>query len=281
MKKKIVFVLVLTLALAAFAGCGGGSAPAPSGEENGGEALTPLVVGATPVPHAEVLEFVQGAMAELGYDLQIVQFTDYVQPNLATDSGELDANYFQHVPYMETFNANNGTNLVSVFPVHFEPLGLYKARSESLDDIGPGAIIAIPNDPTNCARALRLLEAAGLITLKADAGLLATALDIAENPRNIEIMEIESAQLPHILPDVNMAVINGNFAMQAGLRLDTDAVAVEDKDSLSAVTYANPIVVNAGNERHPGVLALVEVLKTDAVRDFINGKYDGGVVPVF
>ena len=276
MKKKTIIALALSIALLLMllTACGGGDKNAPSGP-------TPLVIGATPVPHTEILEFIKDKMAAEGIDLQIRTFTDYVQPNLATESGELDANFFQHVPYMNNFNEANGTNMVSVFPVHFEPLGLYKARAQSISELGSGSIIAVPNDPTNGARAFQLLEANGLITLREGAGIDATKLDIIDNPLNLDIRELESAQIPHNLPDVHMAVINGNFALQAGLELEKDAVAVEDKDSLSAVTYANPIVVKAGNENNAAIQTLIRVLKTDEVRDFINEKYQGRVVPVF
>jgi len=279
MSKKIiftlVFVLVLSLSILPLAGCSGSS------QGGGDDELIPLPVGATPVPHAEILEFVKDEMANRGYDLQIRQFTDYVQPNLATDSGEIIANFFQHVPYMEHFNEEYGTELVSVFPVHFEPYGLYKARVETLEDLPDGAIIAVPNDPTNEARALQLLQATGLITLRDGAGLTATKMDIVDNPKNLDIKELEAAQIPLVLPDVDMAVINGNYALQADLHVGTDTVAVEDKESIGAATFANPIVVKAGNENDKGVLELIKVLNSGDVRDFINGKYDGGVVPVF
>jgi len=285
MKKKIVFILVLSLLLVVFGGCSNSGSGQGSGQDSGqstdSSALIPVVVGATPVPHAEILEFVKPKMAEMGYDLQIKEFTDYIQPNLATESGELDANYFQHVPYMEEFNAENGTHLVSVFPVHFEPYALYKGKTSAIADLKDGAIIAVPNDPTNEARALQLIQTTGLIKLKDGAGLLATVNDIVDNPKNLNIKEIEAAQIPRVLPDVDMAVINGNFALQAGLHLDTDAVAVEDKESIGAVTYANPIVVKAGHENDPGILALIKALDSDDVRDFINNKYQGAVVPVF
>ena len=276
MRKKIVLVLAIILSLALSA-CGGSD---QGGSADGG-ALTPVIVGATPVPHAEILEYVKDKMAAKGYDLQIVEFTDYVMPNQATENGELDANYFQHVPYMEDFNKNNGTHLVSVFPVHFEPYGLYPGKAAAISALSDGAIIAIPNDATNEARALQLLQATGLIKLKDDAGLLATINDITENPKNLDIREIDPAAIPRMLADVDMAVINGNFALQAGFNAGTDAVAVEDKASIGAVTYANPIVVKEGNENDPGVLALIETLKSDDVRDFINEKYEGAVVPVF
>ena len=278
MKRKMTLVLAIVLALS-LASCGGSGQG--GGEPSGGDTLTPVIVGATPVPHAEILEFIQDKMAAMGYDLQIVEFTDYVMPNQATESGELDANFFQHVPYMEDFNEKNGTHLVSVFPVHFEPYGLYPGKVAAISALHDGAIIAVPNDATNEARALQLLEAAGLIKLKEGAGLLATINDIVDNQKNLDIREIEAAAIPRMLEDVDMAVINGNFALQAGFNVGMDAVAVEDKESIGAVTYANPIVVKAGNESDPGVLALIEALKSDDVRDFINGKYEGAVVPVF
>jgi len=269
MKKRtiIAFVLVLVMSLVLLAGC----------KRDDG----PFIVGATPVPHTEILEFIQAKMAEEGVEMQIRTFTDFVQPNHATQAGELSANYFQHVPYMNNFNNAHGTEMVAVFAVHFEPLGLYKSRTHSIEELGDGSIIAIPNDPTNGARALNLLEATGLITLRAGAGVMATVLDIVDNPRNLDIRELEAAQLPHVLPDVDMAVINGNFALQAGLEMERDAVAAEDKDSISAQTYANYIVVKAGNENDERVQALIRVISSDEVRNFINERYAGRVVPVF
>lgn len=275
MKKVLSITLVLVLFLAVLAGCGG----APT-EEDGTELIT-LKVGATPVPHCEILEFVKDKMKEEGYDLQIVEFTDYVMPNTATEDGGLDANFFQHVPYMEKFNAEKGTHLVSVFKVHFEPFGLFPGKTKAIEDLKDGASIAVPNDASNEARALMLLEATGIIKLKEGAGMLATINDIAENPKKIKIIEMEAAQITGALVDVDMAVINGNYALDAGLNADRDAVAVEDKESIGAVTYANPIVVKEGKENDPGILALVKALNSDDVRDFINDKYEGSVVPVF
>jgi len=274
MKKKVFvsLALVIVVSLAFLTAC------ADNGDE---DELIPFVVGATPVPHSEVLEFVSDRMAEKGFDLQVRVFTDFVLPNLATESGELDANYFQHVPYMNNFNYQHGTNMVALFPVHFEPLGLYRARTQTIAELQDGAIIAIPHDPTNAARAFMLLEDAGLIRLDPDAGILATRLDIVYNPLNLDIRELEAAQLPHILPDVDMAVINGNFALQAGLSIEEDAVAMEERDSISAQTYANYIVVRAGNENDERVLALIDILSSDEVRDFINERFEGRVVPVF
>ena len=275
MKKKsiVALIMILALSLVLFAGCSNG--------DKSKSKSNVVVVGASPVPHAEILEFVIRKMTAEGYDLQIKQFTDYVQPNLATESGELDANFFQHVPYMNNFNEEYDTHLVSIFPVHFEPLGLYKSRVDSIDKLPDGAIIAVPNDVTNAARAFQLLEATGLITLKEGAGINATKLDIVDNPKNLDIRELEAAQIPLLLADVDMAVINGNFALQAGLSMDTDAVAAEAKDSLSATTYANSIVVKAGNENNPGILALIKILNSNEVRVRITEKYEGVVIPVF
>jgi len=286
MKKKTIIALALTaaMALALLVGCAVGAQGGTTAGQGGQEpppVLTRLTVGATPVPHTEILEFIQDRMAEEGIDLRIRTFTDFVQPNHATQSGELDANYFQHVPYMNNFNNAHGTEMVALFAVHFEPLGLYKARAQSLDELGDRSIIAIPNDPTNGARALNLLEATGLITLREGAGVMATSLDIVDNPRNLDIRELEAAQLPHILPDVHMAVINGNFALQAGLEMGRDSVAAEDKDSVSAQTYANYVVVKAGNENDERVQTLIRVLNSNEVRDFINERYEGRVIPVF
>jgi len=281
----IALTLVLALSLAMFAGCGSPTPPTPAAPDEPVAPEAPeirtLVIGATPVPHTEILEFIQDKMLEEGIELQIRTFTDFVQPNLATQAGDIDANYFQHVPYMNSFNETHGTEMVALFAVHFEPLGLYKARTRSLEELADGAIIAIPNDATNGARALQLLEAAGLITLRDGAGIMATRMDVIENPLNIDIRELEAAQLPHILPDVDMAVINGNFALQAGLELEADSVAAEEADSLSAITYANYIVVRAGNEDDERVQILINVINSDAVREFINTRYAGRVVPVF
>jgi len=269
MKRKIsAITLVIAIALTILAGCGGNADDKT------------VVIGATPVPHVEILEFVVDKMAEEGFNLEIRTFTDYVQPNLATDTGELDANFFQHVPYMDNFNAEHDINLVSVFPVHFEPFGLYGARASSIDELHDGAIIAVPNDVTNGARALNLLEEAGLIKMTPGVGLMATKLDILENPKNLDIRELEAAQIPLILPDVDMATMNGNFALQAGLHVK-DAIFAEYVGGFGANTFANPIVVNSGNENNPGILALIRVLNTDEVRNFINEKYEGAVVPVF
>ena len=262
MKKLAAFALVLVLVLS-------------------GSALAETIrVGASITPHAEILNVVKPVLAEQGYDLEVVEYTDYVLPNTATESGELDANYFQHQPYLDDFNAQNGPHLVSVAAIHYEPFAIYAGKSDSLENIADGATIAVPNDGTNEARALLLLEAQGLIKLREDAGFTATKLDIEENPKNLDIVEMEAAQLPRVLPDVDFAVINGNYAIQGGLKV-ADALASESVESESAQTYANVLVVKEGNENNPAILALVDALKTEEVRKFIEDTYEGAVVPMF
>ena len=262
MKKLAAFALVLVLVFS-------------------GSALAETIrVGASITPHAEILNVVKPILAEQGYDLEVVEYTDYVLPNTATESGELDANYFQHQPYLDDFNAQNGTHLVSVAAIHYEPFAIYAGKSDSLENIADGATIAVPNDGTNEARALLLLEAQGLIKLREDAGFTATKLDIEENPKNLDIVEMEAAQLPRVLPDVDFAVINGNYAIQGGLKV-ADALASESVESESAQTYANVLVVKEGNENNPAILALVDALNTEEVRKFIEDTYEGAVVPMF
>ncbi len=267
MKKIAQITLVLVLAVLVFTGC--------SAKDD------TLVVGASVTPHAEILAVAKEILAEKGITLDIKEFNDYVQPNLNVESGDLDANYFQHKPYMDGFNVDNNTHLVSIANIHYEPFGVYAGKTASFEELADGAVITVPNDGTNEARALMLLEAHGLIKLKEDAGFSATILDIAENPKNLEIVELEAAQLTLSLQDVDMAVINGNFAIQAGLNALTDALVTEDKDSDAAQTYANIICVKEGNEKNPAVLELIEALKSDKVKTFIEEKYEGAVVPVF
>lgn len=243
--------------------------------------LKKIVVGASITPHAEILEVAKEILATKGYDLDIKQYNDYVQPNLALDSGDLDANYFQHQPYLDEFNQDRGLDLVSVAIIHYEPFGIYPGKTKNIDALKDGAEIAIPNDGTNEARALLLLEAQGLIKLAEGVGMKATVLDIKENPKNLEIHEIEAAQLARSLQDVDLAVINGNFAIQAGLNVSKDAIAVEDKDSIAAETYGNIIAVRKGDENRDDIKALVEALKSDEVKKFIESTYEGAVVPKF
>ena len=235
-------------------------------------------VGASPTPHAEILQAAIPLMKAKGHDLKIVEYADYVQPNMALDAGELDANYFQHQPYLSDFNKEKGTKLVSIASVHYEPFGIYAGRTKSLADLKQGDIVAVPNDTTNEARALLLMQAEGLIKLKSGAGLTATRRDIAENPKKLKIEELEAAQLVRSLPDVNVAIINGNYAILGGLKV-ADAMAVEADDSIAAETYANILAVRAGDENRPELKALAEALKSDAVRDFMLKKYEGAVVP--
>jgi len=276
MKKKylaLALALVLCLSLAA---CGGQKDPAPAENETPAETVT-LNVAASPTPHAEILEQCVPILAEQGIDLQIHEYGDYVIPNTAVEDGDEDANYFQHIPYLENFNAENGTHLVSVAGVHIEPMAIYAGKTASLDALADGASVAVPNDVTNEARALLLLESQGLIKLKEGAGLEATPNDIAENPKNLVFTELEAAMVPTVLTEVDVAVINSNFALQAGLNPVADSLAIESSDS----PYVNILVVKEGNEENAAVKALVEALHSDTVRSFITEKYDGAVVPAF
>ncbi len=240
-----------------------------------------LKVGAVPVPHGAVLKFIAPLLKAKGIDLQVVEFTDYVQPNLALQNKELDANYFQHLPYLKDFNAKNGTTIVAGVSVHFEPLGLYPGKTKKLSALKSGDTIAVPNDTTNEARALLLLESAGLITVNHDKGLAATVKDITGNPKKLKIKELEAAQVARALPDVNLAVINGNYAIEAGLNAAKDALKAEDKSSLAATTYANFVAVRAGDENRPEIKVLEEIITSDAVRKFLIDTYKGAIVPVF
>lgn len=235
-------------------------------------------IGATPVPHAEILQFIQDNLAaEAGITLEITEFTDYVQPNTALDEGELDANFFQHLPYLEDFNAEHGTELVPVVPVHIEPLGIYSTSIGSLDELEDGAVVAIPNDVTNGGRALKLLEANGLLTLDPSVEN-PTVADITDNPRDLDITELEAAQLPRSLEDTAISVINGNYAIEAGYNPAEDALALESGENNP---YANYLVVNAGHEADPGIAILAGLLNSPEVHDFIVETYSGGVLPAF
>lgn len=245
--------------------------------------LIEIVVGATAEPHAVILnsDAVKNSLAEQGYSIKVVEYTDYVQPNVATQDGSLDANFFQHVPYLDDFNAKNGTTLKAVANVHFEPLGIYPGKTASLDALQDGAQIAVPNDTTNEARALLLLQKAGLITLKENVGLEATKNDIVDNPKNLDIVEVEAAQAPKVLQDVDLAVINGNYALSNGLSASEDALLVEDTASEAATTYANVIVVKEGNEESDKTKALIKAVTSEETKNFINEQWKGAVVPVF
>lgn len=268
MKKKIVVTIVTAaLALSALTGCG-------SKKDDG-----TITVAASATPHAEILEQVKPILADQGYTLEVTVFNDYVQPNQVVESGEFDANYFQHIPYLDSFNEEQGTHLVNAGGIHYEPFGIYPGTKSDLSEIAEGDVIAVPNDTTNEARALLLLQDNGILTLKAGVGLEATVRDIEDNPYNVEIQELEAAQVPRVKDEVAFMVLNGNYAMEAGFSVAKDAVAYEQSDSEAAQTYVNVIAVKEGNENNEGIKALVAALKSDAIKEYINNTYDGGVIP--
>ena len=270
---RSVLAAVATATLLGLTACGGGGDAELSGADE------PLRVGASPVPHAEILRFIDEELADdAGLDLEIVEFTDYVQPNVALDDGSLDANFFQTVPYLEEQEASAGYDFTALEPVHIEPLGLYSESLTDVADLADGATVAIPNDPTNAARALRLLEANDLITLADTGDAAPTALDIAENPKNLEIQEVEAAQLPRSLADVDAAVINGNYAIDADLSPADDALVLEEADGNP---NANLVVVRSGDEDDERIGQLEELLHSDEVRRFIEDTYSGAVLPAF
>ena len=286
MKKLVSLLLTGVLAAGLLAGCGGANTPAetPAAEtpaaETGSLEGTTLKVGATPAPHAEILEVVKELLAEEGITLEIAQYNDYVQPNNAVEDGSLDANYFQHITYMNQFNEDNGTHLVSAAEVHYEPMGLYAGKVASLEELPDGALIGLPNDATNEGRALLVLQQEGLITLAEDAGITATINDIVDNPKNLEFSEMEAAQLPHRLADLDMAVINGNYAIDAGLNM-ADALAIESAEGEAAQAYVNVLAVKEGRETEPAIQALAAALCSDEVKTYIEENYNGAVVAVF
>ena len=308
MKKKFIAgILTAALALGTLTACGDSaaktSAPeadsaaevsdeqeeAPAVEEaadnetDSGEAETEskgtITVAASATPHAEVLEQAKPLLAAQGWDLQVTVFNDYVQPNLVVESGEFDANYFQHIPYLDSFNDEQGTHLVNAGGIHYEPFGIYPGTKSDLATLEKGDVIAVPNDTTNEARALLLLQDNGIITLKDGVGLEATVRDIVDNPNEIEIQELEAAQVPRVKGEVAFVVLNGNYALEAGFSVSKDSVAYEQSDSEAAQTYVNVIAVKEGNENNEAITALVDVLKSDEITDYINSTYDGGVIP--
>ena len=298
MKKKVLSgILASVLAVSVLAGCGSktednsqaadnSTTPATEAAETTESADTTTVeskgtikVAASATPHAEILAAAKPILAEQGWDLEVTEFDDYVLPNEVVESGEMDANYFQHVPYLDSFNEEKGTHLVEVGKIHYEPFGIYPGTKSSLEDIADGDVIAVPNDTTNEARALLLLQDNGIITLKEGAGLEATVNDIAENPYNIKIEELAAESVARVTGEVAYVVLNGNYALQAGFSVSKDALAYEKSDSEAAKTYVNVIVVKEGNEDNEGVKALVDVLKSDEIKQFINDKYDGAVIP--
>lgn len=241
--------------------------------------LETITVAASATPHAEILEEAKPLLEAKGYKLEVTVFDDYVQPNLVVESGEFDANYFQHIPYLESFNKEQGTHLVNAGGIHYEPFGIYPGTKKDLKDLADGDTIAIPNDTTNEARALLLLQANGIITLNDGVGLTATVNDIKDNPKNIKFEELEAAQVARVINEVSFVVLNGNYALEAGLSAAKDAIAYETSDSDAAKTYVNLIAVKEGNENNEKIKALVEVLKSEEITKFINEKYDGAVVP--
>ena len=238
-----------------------------------------ITVAASETPHSEILEAAKPILEEEGYDLEVTVFDDYVQPNEVVESGDFDANYFQHIPYLNSFNEEKGTHLVNAGGIHYEPFGIYPGTKSSLDDIADGDTIAVPNDTTNEARALLLLQDNGIIKLKDGAGLEATVNDIEENPYNVEIVELAAEQVARVAEETSYIVLNGNYALQAGYSVSKDALAYETSDSEAAKTYVNVIAVKEGNENSDKIKALVDVLKSDEIKDFINKKYDGAVIP--
>ncbi|MCL2719019.1 MAG: MetQ/NlpA family ABC transporter substrate-binding protein [Lachnospiraceae bacterium] len=271
MKKKVlVSVLAAALLTGVLAGCAGSG---QSGDER------TINIAATATPHGEILEIAKPLLKEKGWDLNITIFNDYIQPNLVVESGDFDANYFQHIPYLNNFNQEQRTNLVNAGGIHYEPLGIYPGKKSDLGDLAAGDEIAIPNDTTNEARALLLLQANGIITLREGAGVAATVNDILDNPLGVVIIELEAAQIPRIKDEVAFVILNGNFALQAGFSVARDSVAYESPDSEAAGTYVNIIAIKAGNEGHEGIKALVEVLKSEEIRNHINATYDGAVIP--
>ena len=317
MKKNLTVVLAAVLAAASLAACGSSetkattaaateaattaaATEAPKETEAAGEteaaketeaaaeagsAVEPLAeavdikIGATPSPHAEILEQAKDELAAAGINLDIVVYNDYVQPNLATDQGEIQANYFQHQPYLDDFNAENGTHLTSVGAIHYEPFGIYAGKANDLSNIADKAQIAVPNDTTNEARALQLLQANGIITLKDGVGLTATKQDIVENPHNVEILEVEAAQIPRSIESVDFACMNGNYAIEAGFK-PSDALAQEDASSEAAQTYANVVVVSDADADSEWAKKLVEVLQSEKVSEYITNTYEGAVIPM-
>ena len=277
MKKVFALIAALVVATLAFAGCGGSQSSSSSSAAQSSGAKT-LKVGATSVPHAEILEAAKPLLEKEGIKLDIVEFNDYVQPNLALNDKELDANYFQHEPYLKNFiDEHKEVKLVNAAGIHIEPMGIYSRKVKDLKELKDGASIAIPNDPTNGGRALLLLQKAGLLTLKDGVAEKATIQDVTENPHNFKFQEVEAAQVPRTLDDVDAAIINSNFAMQVNLDTTKDALFIEDSTS----PYVNIIAVRAGDENRPEIQALIKALKSQEIKDFITEKYKGAVVPAF
>ena len=291
MKKRLLAsVAAGVLALSVLAGCAAKETAAPAEEAKATESTEKtdnaeektdkkvIKVAASATPHAELLEQVKPILAEQGIDLEITVFDDYVQPMNVVEDGEFDANYFAHVPYVEQFNAEQGTHIVNAGEIHYEPFGIYPGTKKALSELADGDVIAVPNDTTNEARALLLLQDNGIIKLKEGAGLTATINDITENPKNIEIKELEAAQVARVIPEVAFVVLNGNYALEAGLSVAKDSIAFEASDSEAAKTYVNIVAVKEGNENNAEIKALVDALKSDTIKQYIKDTYDGAVV---
>ena len=275
MKKITYLLLALVLAIGTLTACGSSDKESGTKEAAG----KTIKVAASATPHAIILEEAKTLLKKQGWDLEIKVFDDYVQPNNVVESGEFDANYFQHIPYLENFNKEKGTHLVNAGGIHYEPFGIYPGTEKKLDELKEGDTIAVPNDTTNEARALLLLQDNGIIKLKDGAGLEATVKDIVENPKNIKIQELEAAQVSRVKDEVAFVVLNGNYALEAGYSVEKDSIAYEKSDSEAAKTYVNVIAVKEGNENNEGSKALISVLKSDEIKKFINEKFNGAVVP--
>jgi len=282
MKRRLLTVLLAGVLAAALTGCGGSDKGGDSGSDSGSgsedSGSKSVKVAASATPHAEILEEAKGLLEAEGYELEVTVFNDYVQPNEVVESGDFDANYFQHIPYLESFNEEKGTHLVNAGGIHYEPFGIYPGTKKSLDELAEGDAIAVPNDTTNEARALLLLQDNGVITLKEGAGLNATVNDIEENVKNVEIVELEAAQVSRVVDEVAFVVLNGNYALEGGYSVKSDAIAYEKSDSEAAKTYVNVIAVKEGNEENEAIQALVKALKSEDIKKFIDEKYDGAVI---
>lgn len=280
MKKKLLSLALATILTAGLVtGCGNSASSSDQSSSQDNTQKKTITVAASQTPHSEILAEAAKILEKQGYELKVTVFDDYVQPNNVVESGEFDANYMEHVPYMEQFNKENGTHIVNAGGIHYEPFGIYPGTKKKLDDLAEGDTIAIPNDTTNEARALLLLQDNGLLTLKDGAGLTATINDIKENPKKLKFQELEAAQVAKVKDEVAFVVLNGNYALEAGYSVSKDSIAYEKADSEAAKTYVNIIGVKEGNENSDGIKALVKVLKSDDIKKFINDKYDGAVIP--
>ena len=275
--RSILTAIIAGIVSIGLIGCGNSEGSSNDSSSNGDDKV--IKVGVSPVPHEEIMEVAKPLLEAKGYTVEIVEFTDYVLPNTALESGEIDANYFQHIAYLNSFNADNGTHLTYTAEIHLEPMGAFSKKYKTVDEVEEGAVVAVPDDPSNEARALRVLAAAGLIEV--NDGELITTADITSNPKNLEFKELEAATLPRVLEDVDIAVINGNYALEAGLDVNNDAFYAEDKNVESLKERRNVLAVKEGNENSQKIKDLTEALTSDEVREFIEEKYKGAVVPVF